>query len=67
MLLRRRREAKILHIVLVRRPRRADGAAIDAGGQHPGEEAAVETRVSREPGGVALLAGEAGDDLVLGR
>ena len=32
-----------------------------------GEEAAIETRVSREACGVALLAGEAGDDLVLGR
>ena len=66
VLLRRRREAKIAHVVLVRRPRGADGAAIDAGGQHAGEEAAVETRVSREPGGMALLAGEAGDDLVPG-
>ena len=64
VLLRRRREAKIAHVVLVRRPRGADGAAIDAGGQHAGEEAAVEARVPCEPGGVTLLAGETGNDLV---
>ncbi|MNT40654.1 hypothetical protein D3C72_1769810 [compost metagenome] len=65
VLLRRGCEAKVLHIVFVRRPGRADRAAIDAGGQHAGEEAAVEARIPGEPGGVALLAGEAGDDLVL--
>ena len=64
VLLRRRREAKIAHIVLMRCPRRTHGAAIDTGGEHPGEEATIETRVSREACGVALLPGETRDDLV---
>ena len=55
---------EVAHIVLVRWPCRADWPAVDAGREHAGKEAAIEASVAGEPCGVALLAAE-GVDLVI--
>ena len=49
---------EVAHVVLVRWPRRTDRAAVDAGGEHAGKEAAVEARIAGQAGGMALLGAE---------
>lgn len=44
---------------------RADGAAVDAGGEHAGKETAIEARIAGEAGCMALFAAEARDPLIL--
>ncbi|GAB5993110.1 hypothetical protein AE1304_25690 [Aeromonas enteropelogenes] len=56
---------EVAHIVFVRRPGRADGAAVDAGGDDTGKEAAIEACIAGKSRGVALLSAEAVERLFL--